>query len=1854
MKISVLKLIILGLAVTLSIKTYSCNVNPGFTYTSTHTCGIPYVVTAVNTSTGTQSQVSKYWWKVNGIMSTDTLIGMDTSIFLLKNLGANSVKLYVKDSSGCIDSSAVSINVSSNAKAIRDQNLNYTHSPVWMNCLQFITDPDSFSIDIESNDTLKQLKVFWGDGTSNLSGTDVLPNIPLTHKFSALGIYTVKIVTTNGSCIDTVYGMVYNQRQPTAGVIGPTSGSNRGCVPHVMKIVNNSYNISNNTTFRVDWGNGDSETLPFTSYNDTLTHLYLRGVCSGVIMITATNVCGSSFTTWNPIDISEKDKARWTVTTTCNPVQDHIFYNVSTDKYCLTPDIKEYFWDFGDGTTVGWINSKTPQYHKYAKEGDYDVMLIAKSACGNDTFIQKVSVFYYPIAKMIYSGGSGCLPVSASYTDTSKGRGLSRLWKVKVGSNLYVFTDSILNYNFTVAGTHSVTLVVTNPCGSDSVVKYIKVTDKPVARFGNITGSCVPFNVSFRNTSVSFYTNPTYLWDFGDGTTSSLANPSSKVYNIPGLYTVSLIVSDSCGSDTFIRQFNAYGLPVAAISGDTSACTFDSLVFKNQSTNSNTFNWSFGDGYNYSNSNNNDVKHLYSAFGNFTVRLIAGTGSGCLDTAFMQVNIKPGAKAQFDINQSFACHPATFKFTNQSIYGKDYQWYANGNLISTGNVPTDTLINTDSTVIRLKLIASSNSSCQSDSIEKVFFTAKYPIASIANVVPGCGPLTVSFNNTSQFNANNSWDLGNGVVSNLLNPSALYPHAINKDSTYNVKLLVRNWLGCKDSTTASVTVYPAPKADFNTASDKGCGPFNAIFTNISQTNNNDPFSSLSHVWSFGDGQSSNSTDPSHLFAPSIFGDSVYYVKLKVSSSNGCIDSITNSIRVYPKPLVKFTPDKVSGCAMLPVQFTNQSSPRDTGSIAIMSFKWISGNGYTSTAKDFSANYNESGFSDTVYNVKLLAWTEHGCVDSASYNITVHPRPHAAFNTNKNDACTPFNVKTINQSYSKDGGALSHDWDFGNLYHSTFSVDSTLYINNTQSDLVKTITYTAISQYGCRDTVAKNITIRPKPIASFTVSNKKLCAPAIITLTDNSSNAFTYFWAEGNNLTSSGTQQKMILNGLKLFDSLYVVRHAVTSSFGCSSDTVYDQILVMGRPDADFMFSKDSACSNENINLINTTLGGYRFTWKFGDNSSNSSLINPKHKFPKLPFNGKDTIFKVTLEVASTSGCKDTTEKSIYLVNKPVNNIVLDKPLGCTNLDVTMFHASKTFKTLYWDFGDNTATVTGDTVMHTYVNPLGNLTMQPKIGLYRQRFNCMDTAYANVMVYPKPIADFKTQRNDPCDAGNYQFINKSKNNASNEWVFDDGTIINVSSFSTLLPSSSTKDTFYNVKLYVKNNYQCIDSNNQVIKVKPKMNIKFEKDQIQSCERGVVNFTNKSSNAVRYFWKFGDGGLSNEVHPSYVYNLYGIYKITLYAYDKDGCVDSTDGKDIFKVLEKPKADFTFLPAMPKLPNATVNFTATPTIVTANVNDLGYDWDFGDGSYPASNYTQKDPTHTYTKAGNVEVTLTVWNKVCSDVVKKPIFIEDPKPEVSFTADTTIGCAPLLVRFTNKTKFARTYRWVWGDGSPDSYEENPMHIFKYSGKWDVTLIATGTGGTNTFSIQYMVTVNPKPDADFFTYKQSMNLPNAVFFIQNMSNNAIKYDWSILDSFQNKIDGSTLRDPSFLINEEGRYTVKLIAYNSFGCSDTLEKVNYLSTFKEGYVYAPNAFSPNNNSKNEEFKPSLYNVKQDNYIFRIYNRWGEKVYETTDLNGSWDGMHNGVPCEQDVYVWTVSGLFINNDEFALRGTVTLLK
>src|SRR5690606_39032670 len=129
-----------------------------------------------------------------------------------------------------------------------------------------------------------------------------------------------------------------------------------------IRFINNSSNISVGTRFIYDYGDGMTEMNNYLGANDTLYHTYVSGLCNGTMSITAYNNCGSSVTTWNPIYVNDRNNAFAQVNTSnCDPAVPFIFTQSSTNNYCLGGGPRRFYWDFGDGTSTGWINSGAAQ-----------------------------------------------------------------------------------------------------------------------------------------------------------------------------------------------------------------------------------------------------------------------------------------------------------------------------------------------------------------------------------------------------------------------------------------------------------------------------------------------------------------------------------------------------------------------------------------------------------------------------------------------------------------------------------------------------------------------------------------------------------------------------------------------------------------------------------------------------------------------------------------------------------------------------------------------------------------------------------------------------------------------------------------------------------------------------------------------------------------------------------------------------------------------------------------------------------------------------------------------------------------------------------------------------------------------------------------------------------------------------------------------------------------------------------------------------------------------------------------------------------------------------------------------------
>ncbi|WP_054865044.1 PKD domain-containing protein [Methanosarcina barkeri] len=296
-----------------------------------------------------------------------------------------------------------------------------------------------------------------------------------------------------------------------------------------------------------------------------------------------------------------------------------------TDTSTGTPT--KWKWDFGDGSKSYHQNP----VHKYSKAGVYTVSLTAKNAHGSNTVTKTdyVKVIAKPVAVFSASPTSGKTPLKVQFTDTSTGTPTSWFWKFGDGSKSYLQNPT---HKYSKAGTYTVSLIVKNAAGRNSVTKtkYIKVVTKPVAAFSaSPTSGKTPLKVKFTDTSTG--TPTAWKWDFGDGSKSYHQNPVHK-YSKAGTYTVSLTVKNAAGRNSVTKT------KYITVTGTSQAPTADfwgwplsgkaplKVTFTETSKGSPTsWKWDFGDG---KYSTEKSPTHTYSSAGIYTVKLTATNAAG--------------------------------------------------------------------------------------------------------------------------------------------------------------------------------------------------------------------------------------------------------------------------------------------------------------------------------------------------------------------------------------------------------------------------------------------------------------------------------------------------------------------------------------------------------------------------------------------------------------------------------------------------------------------------------------------------------------------------------------------------------------------------------------------------------------------------------------------------------------------------------------------------------------------------------------------------------------------------------------------------------------------------------------------------------------------------------------------------------------------------------------------------------------------------------------------------------------------------------------------------------------------------
>ncbi|HSC38764.1 MAG TPA: PKD domain-containing protein, partial [Chitinophagaceae bacterium] len=634
----------------------------------------------------------------------------------------------------------------------------------------------------------------------------------------------------------------------------------------------------------------------------------------------------------------------------------------------------------------------------------------------------------------------------------------------------------------------------------------------------------------------------------------------------------------------------------------------------------------------------------------------------------------------------------------------------------------------------------------------------------ASPAGGCAPLFVSFHDLSTGNPGSwKWDLGNGTISYLQNPSATYFNP----GKYTIKLVIKNG-NQADSVVKQtyIIVNALPKPQFKASDTTGCYPLKVQFTDLSAPQEG---GIVKWEWDFGDGTISGQQNPAHVYTAA--GN--YNIILRVTNTAGCISTLSRQQYIKISEGVKAAFSFVNTNLCKPpsiVQFTNSSTGTGT-----LSYQWAFGDGNSSVQPNPSNNYTTAG----LFTARLIVTNDKGCTDTlAQKDAIVVGMARAAFAI-PDSICQSAFTRFVNTSQPV---AASYLWNFGDQ---TLSADTSPI---KKYDLPGTDSVRLIADFGsCKDTALKVIKVIAKPVVSFTANKTASCqAPFAVQFTNTTAGGKTFQWLFGDG--SASTQQNPLHTYLQPGD--YTVRLVVTNPTGCT-DTLSVPHYIMIKPVEVKLQTPFKGClplDYTPLYTVNTLVPITGYQWDFGDGGSSSQQI-PLHTYTT------QGIYTVKLTYTTAEGCTGTFTyaNAVYAGQKPVAAFASTPPDACASTPIVFTDKSTgTITSWLWQFGDG-STDTSHNPAHLY-NDTGYFSVR----LIAANYGCADTVQLNNVVHINaPISRFGVGA-DCATPFLYAFNNYSVGATSWNWDFGDGSTSTGISPTHTFAATGT----YHVKLTVSN--------------------------------------------------------------------------------------------------------------------------------------------------------------------------------------------------------------------------------------------------------------------------------------------------------------------------------------------------------------------------------------------------------------------------------------------------------------------
>lgn len=589
-----------------------------------------------------------------------------------------------------------------------------------------------------------------------------------------------------------------------------------------------------------------------------------------------------------------------------------------------------------------------------------------------------------------------------------------------------------------------------------------------------------------------------------------------------------------------------------------------------------------------------------------------------------------------------------------------------------------------------------------------------------------------------------------------------------------------------------------------------------------------------------------------------------------------------------------------------------------------------------------------------------------------------------------------------------------------------------------------------------------------------------------------------------------------------DSTYWFYYAITNvEAGCTfTDSLAVAVLPLPEVSLDL---PTYACAADTLNFTTPMETGVTYNWNFGGNQDRSGAE------VEFIFTAPG-IYPISLLAESAQGCTNSTQAELNIATVPLPAFALSIMDGCGPLSVDFSDGSSGTDLSYsWDLGNGTMSTQAIPPAATYQAGIFDTTYQVRLQLSNA---CGTEEWTDTLrVRARPVANFGTAVDRGCGPFEVELANTTLGSAEQYfWDFGNGqTSTDSLPDSPILTTSDTASTMYTISLIAANSCG-MDTVQREVWVDPSdVTAFFNTDNTEGCAPLTVNLTSFSSFGTNVNWYFSDGTTASGADVAYTFDSAGVYTISQYV--SNVCGADTATVDV-EVLSTPLADFAHpLRACAAAPVSFENLSGPFQTVL---------WEFGDGQ----SSTAIAPEHSYDTAGVYTVTLSITNSAyaCPATVSSPITVL-PLPSVALAADQLSGCPPLQLCFTSEAEGATFLEWDFGDGN-SSTNLNPCHIFTASGPHQVSLRGADDQGCFSPADTVQVVVFEEPEASFDPPANTYcGLPKVMRF-NNTSTGATAYQWRLLDDLT-----STLTSPEVTYTQPGVYTVQLRAENTFGCAD---------------------------------------------------------------------------------------------------------